>query len=390
MNRRVLLRLSGAILLIVAAVVVVSSWYASRNGESVQAQVVGLPAPGGEGFARVEGPMDLEFPGDHGPHDDYQTEWWYYTGNLATVDGRQFGYQLTFFRRAILAPAERTARSSEWAANQIYLAHFTLSDISGNAFHAFERLERGAAGLAGATGESLYRVWLRDWSVEQVSAEQFILRAAQDGIALELDLTDVKGIILQGDQGYSRKGPETGNASTYYSMTRMAASGTITIQQQQYEVAGESWLDREFSTSALSAGQVGWDWFSLQLSDGSELMVYAIRRVDGTIDSFSRGAWIAADGSVRDLQKDDFQISAIGTWLSPHSNGRYPSGWQVSVPVLDLAIEVEPLLKDQELNLTFTYWEGAVEIRGERDGQAITGSGYVELTGYAQSLEGQF
>ena len=390
MNRRVLLRLVGILVLIGAALVIATSWYASRSGESVQAQVVGLPAPSSEGFARVEGPMDLTFPRDHGPHDDFQTEWWYYTGNLATADGRRFGYQLTFFRRAIMPPIEQNARSSQWAANQVYLAHFTLSDISGSNFYAFERLERGSADLAGAVGKPLHRVWLRDWSVEQVNAEQYTLYAAQDGIILDLDLTDIKGIILQGDQGYSRKGPELGNASIYYSMTRMAASGTITIQQQQFAVTGESWVDREFSTSALSAGQVGWDWFSLQLSDGSELIVYAIRRADGAIDSFSRGAWLAADGTVRALQKDDFQIEATGTWISPHSNGRYPSGWQVTVPDLDLQLEVRPLLKDQELNLTFTYWEGAVEIRGERDGQAVSGYGYVELTGYAQSLEGQF
>lgn len=364
-------------------------WWSARSPAAVQASLVGLPVTSSTDFARAYQPLPLAFPRDHGPHPDFQTEWWYYTGNVQTEDGRRFGYQLTFFRRAVQPVAERVARPSAWAIEQVYLAHFTLTDVAGQGFHAFERLERGAAGLAGAAGDPNYSVWLRDWSVEQTGPDQYHLRAAEQGLALDLTLNDLKGAILQGEQGLSRKGPEPGNASIYYSQTRLQSEGTITVDAETFAVSGLSWLDREFSTSALSQGQVGWDWFSLQLDDGSEIMAYVLRREDGSIDVFSKGIYISPDGSTRLLQREDFMITATGQWTSPHSRGVYPSGWTVEIPAVGLVLEVEPLLKDQELNLSFIYWEGAVQVRGKHNEQALTGFGYVELTGYARSLEGQ-
>lgn len=364
-------------------------FFLQRRPAEVQASVVGLVQPGSTNFARAAGPISLAFPADHGPHPDYQTEWWYYTGNLQTEDGRQFGYQLTFFRRAVQPAEDRVQRSSAWAVEQIYLAHFTLSDVQGQKFRAFERVERGAAGLAGAVGEPAYSVWLRDWSVEQIGSDRYHLHAAEEDLVLDLTLVDVKGNILQGEQGYSRKGPEPGNASIYYSQPRLQSEGTVTIGGEEFSVSGLSWLDREFSTSALSAGQVGWDWFSLQLDDNSELMVYALRRSDGSMDAFSKGIFIRPDGSTQLLERGDFTISPTGKWTSPHSDGVYPSGWEVTIPKVGLSLSIQPLLKDQELNLSFIYWEGAVQVNGSRDGQIVSGSGYVELTGYAKSLEGQ-
>ena len=235
--------------------------------------MLSLPAASGE-FERVTGPMDLQFPRDHGAHPDTQTEWWYATGNLDGPDGERYGFQLTFFRRALLGVDLREARGSAWGADQVYMAHFTLTDRENQQFYAYERLERGAVGLAGATGEGGMDVWLHDWKVMQTGADHYQLTAAEGGVRLELEMKDRKGPVLQGDRGYSRKGPEEGNASTYISQTRLETVGTLAIDGRQMQVQGLSWMDHEFSTSALSPGQIGWDWFSIQLDDGSELMMY--------------------------------------------------------------------------------------------------------------------
>jgi predicted secreted hydrolase len=357
--------------------------------DQVSAVLEGMPVSSGT-FARVTGPSTLVFPQDFGAHPDTQTEWWYFTGNLSSADGRQFGFQLTFFRRGLLGPDVRTERSSAWAADQVYLAHFALTDVNNGAFHPFERIERGAAGMAGASGDPLFQVWLRDWSVKQVDGQAYQLRAFQDGLGLELNLRDVKGPILQGEQGYSQKGPEAGNASTYVSLTRLETEGQVTLAGQKLAVSGTTWMDHEFGTSALAAEQIGWDWFSIQLDDGRELMMYTIRRKDGTIDPFSRGAVIAKDGSIDSLQSEDFAIQVDKTWKSPHSGGTYPAAWTVRVTKIGMQLKIVPVLADQELNNSFVYWEGAVRIEGSQDGKTLKGVGYTELTGYARSFEGGF
>jgi predicted secreted hydrolase len=352
-----------------------------------------LNAPTGDatGFARAEGPRPFDFPTDYGPHPDFQTEWWYYTGNLATATGRRFGYQLTFFRRALVPPPDRQARASGWATAQVYMAHFALTDVAAEQHRAFERFSRGAAGLAGAESPP-YRVWLEDWRVEQVGDDPGVVQmhAAQDGVALDLRLIDHKGPILQGDRGYSRKGPDPGNASYYYSQPRLETSGTVTVSEETFPVEGWSWMDHEFSTSALAPDQVGWDWFALRLDDGRDLMVFQLRQDDGTIDPFSSGTLIGPAGETEHLTRDDFTIAVEGTWRSPRSGARYPARWTVRVPQADLTLTVVPLVADQELNVSYAYWEGAVRIEGEHAGAPITGEGYVELTGYASSMQGEF
>jgi predicted secreted hydrolase len=362
-----------------------------REEPGVRAQLVPLadaaPEDGSGGYLRAEGPADLKFPADHGPHSDYQTEWWYYTGNLVTAGGGRFGYQLTFFRRALVPPPARAERESAWAADQVYMAHFALTDVGGGRYHAFERFARGAAGLAGAQA-SPYSVWLEDWQVEEVEPGVVRLHTAQEDLALDLTLTDRKGPIPQGDRGYSRKGP--GNASYYYSLTRLETSGSVRVGETAHQVSGLSWMDHEWSTSSLADDQVGWDWFSIQLDDGSELMVFQLRKEDGRVDPFSSGAFIAPDGSTRHLGRDEFEIRVDDTWRSPHTGAAYPARWSVSVPAVDLALEIEPHLADQELNVSYDYWEGAVRVQGERAGQPVRGNGYVEMTGYAGSMQGQF
>lgn len=335
-------------------------------------------------YERAIGPRRFEFPADHRPHPGFRSEWWYFTGNLEGPEGRRFGYQLTFFRSAV-APEERgaPARSSAWATNQIFLAHFAVSDLAGRQFLAFERYARGAAGLAGAGGSPL-RVFLEDWVAEWREGDAFPLRlrAAEGEVAIELELGQGKPPVLQGEAGLSRKGAEPGNASYYYSLTRMPTHGSIAVSGRRYEVAGDSWMDREWSTSALPEGVVGWDWFALQLDDGRELMYYQLRRADDSADRFSGGGLIARDGTPVALTSPDVSLEPEGRWRAP-SGALYPSRWKLEVPRLGLALTVTPALDDQELPVSIRYWEGAVDVAGEEAGRPVAGVGYLEMTGYA-------
>ena len=347
------------------------------------ASLVANLSEGGD-FTRADSPRDWDFPADMGAHPDYQTEWWYYTGNLETVDGQHFGYQLTFFRRALVPGEERTERDSAWGADQIYMAHFAVSDVDAETHHDFERFARGSAGLAGVEAAP-YSVWIEDWLVEEIGEGQYRIVAQQGEFALDLVLNDAKGIILQGDEGYSQKGEEAGNASYYYSQTRLETSGTVRTERGNFDVEGLSWKDHEFSTSALSEGQVGWDWFSLQLEDGSELMFFQIRRADGSIDPFSSGTYINPEGDITHLERDRFEIRVRDEWISPESGGVYPSAWMVSIPTLNLELNIAPYFNEQEMDVSYFYWEGAVRVSG-----SLMGSGYVEMTGYAGSMENEF
>ena len=326
------------------------------------------------GFKRASLPRDFKFPEDFGPHPEYQTEWWYYTGNLTDTSGHDFGYQLTFFRRA-LTPYE-VERESNWASNQIYFAHFALTDIENEKFYSNERWSRGAMGLAGAESKPL-RVWIDDWSVEG-DGDIFKLKAQDGVVSIDLLLLPVKPPVLQGDKGLSQKSAEPGNASYYFSQTRIDTSGRIVIDGSEFKVRGLSWLDREWSTSALGENQEGWDWFSIQLNDGREIMLYQLRLKDGGIDPYSSGSIIQKNGKLMSLKAGDFNIEVRDTWESPASGTLYPSKWQISIPKQDIELTVVPLLRDQELLHSFVYWEGAVKVSGD----SISGKGYVELTGY--------
>lgn len=369
----------------------VGVWFVTREATppAEKSRLTVAEALGGtestEGYARAVGPREFHFPEDHGPHPDFRTEWWYWTGNLETADGHAFGYQLTLFRKA-LAPRQ-TARDSEWGSRQVYMGHFALSDIGAGRFHAFERFSREAVGLAGARAQP-FQVWLEDWKVEGSEGGVFPMRlsAEANGTALSLTLEEGKPPVLQGDRGLSQKTAGEGNASYYYSLTRMPTRGTVTVDGHAYEVTGSSWMDREWSTKSLGAGQVGWDWFAFQLSDGSEFMHYQLRHSDGSVDPFSAGVDIPAQGESLRLPRDDVRIEVLDTWHSPRG-GTYPARWRISVPSRQLVLEVTPAQADQELPVTVRYWEGAVRIQGTRAGQPLTGRGYVELTGYADAPE---
>lgn len=368
----------AVVLLFVVAAGVFALWPRPRAPLQATVAVREALAEDRAGFARAMAPRPFEFPADHGPHPDFRTEWWYYTGNLQTADRRHFGFQLTFFRVA-LAPTEQP-RASAWATRQLYFAHFAVTDTAASRFRAFSRTGRGALGMAGAEAAP-FRVWIDGWSAEGAGASPR-LRASDGDVAIDLELSATKPVVLQGERGLSRKGPEPGNASFYYSFTRMPARGVVRLGAETLAVSGEAWMDREWSTSGLGADVQGWDWFAVQLDDGRELMVYVLRRRDGTVDPFSAGSLVAPDGAVRVLGAGDVRVETLAHWSSPRSGVRYPARWRLTVPSAELRLDIEPRLPDQELRVNTRYWEGAVAVTGMAGAWSIRGHGYVELVGY--------
>ena len=334
-----------------------------------------------QGFARALEPREFVFPRDHGPHPGFRNEWWYITGNLDDEDGRRFGFELTIFRFALAPTAP--ASDSNWRTNQVYIAHLAVTDADDERFYVAQRYSRGALGLAGAQADP-FRVWIDDWDVTaETSGGAWLMRANDADFGIDLRLTALKRPVLNGIDGLSQKSADPGNASYYYSMTRLGTAGTVRIGEREYKVSGLSWLDREWSTSALAADQVGWDWFALQFSDGSDLMFYGLRLQDGSQDAASAGTFVNANGAVAHLDANDVGVTVLDTWDSPEG-GTYPSRWQLSIPRFGIKVTVTPIMPNQELFTTVRYWEGAVDVEGTREGEALTGRGYVELTGYAE------
>ncbi len=330
------------------------------------------------------------FPRDHGSHPKFQIEWWYFTGNLESKDGKEYGYELTFFRRGIANP-KVLENPSRWAVREIYLAHFAVTDPSEGRFHYQEKISREAIGKAGAK-ENRLEVWIDHWHAVQ-DGEQFRLRAGgvfqkSEDWRIDLRLTLSKPLVIHGKSGISRKGEEKGQASHYYSFTRLDTSGFLWVDGKEERVTGSSWMDHEFSTSILNPAQIGWDWFSIQLDDQSEVMIYQIRRKGGEKDPVSSGTIVFSDGRSRHLAADDFSLTPIQNWKSEESGAVYPVGWKIEIPSEQLVLTSKPLLQDQELitaaSTRVTYWEGASRFEGTKAGKTISGKGYIELTGYAE------
>ena len=346
----------------------------------------------------------FQFPRDHGSHPQFRTEWWYYTGHLRAQDNRRFGYQLTFFRTALTPQTPN--RASKWATRDVIFAHFALTDENGRRFFSDDRISRAAIGLAGAqnaNSKTLPRIWLNDWNLQftgkngqsQTTRARGRARNQQGTIfALDLKHNALHGPIEHGQNGVSQKSAGAGRAAHYYSFTRLDSAGTITIDNQKFAVSGQSWFDHEFGSSQLSREQTGWDWFSLQLSDGRDLMLYQLRQQNGRIDPYSSGTIVSSNGKARHLKRSDFSLEVLQTWRSPHSNGVYPAQWRLRVPSEKIALTLTPVLSDQELDTSrstgITYWEGLVNATSTSQGRAVTARGYVELTGYARRFEGTF
>jgi len=348
------------------------------------------PAAGAQEFEIPKPGRVFQFPRDHGAHPRYKTEWWYYTGHLRAKDGEAFGYQLTFFRAGVRKPAPR-ARSA-WALNTIYFAHLALSDLARQNFSFREKAHRGALGLAGAA-EGRLKVWIDSWQAE-MQGDAHRLQARDEGLGLDLTLTPRKPPVLHGEGGFSRKASQGDAASYYYSLTRLDTRGRLILGERNLEVTGSSWMDHEFFTHTLAPAQAGWDWFGLQLDDGWEVMLYLLRRRDGTIDPASAGSLIDPRGRAQPLRLADFRITSIATWKSPHSQAVYPSGWELEIPGAGYTLTLTPTLADQEIRAGeaggITYWEGQVRIQGRKQEQPVSGQGYAELTGYAGKLGGMF
>ncbi|MCH8202524.1 MAG: carotenoid 1,2-hydratase [Proteobacteria bacterium] len=336
-----------------------------------------------QGYRRAETVRPFRFPADHGPHPGYRLEWWYVTGNLDGPAGRRFGFELTFFRLALAPETSEAVREpqSAWKTRLAFAAHFAITDVANDAFQFAHRYSRGDGRLAGATGNPV-RVWLEDWFLER-SGEGWRLHAKDGALRLTLELSAVKPPAFHGERGLSRKSAEPGNATYYYSLPRLESSGALEIEGRSYAVQGLAWLDHEWGTSALASDQQGWDWYALHLSDGSDLMFYNLRKLDGSRHAFSAGTWIEPDGETTTIGAGDLAIETLDYWDSP-LGGRYPSGWRLTWPARDLELTIQPVVKDQELNTRPRYWEGAVDVAGQRRGVPLHGRGYVELTGYAQ------
>ena len=341
-------------------------------------------------YLSVTGPCNLEFPQDHGAHPDYRTEWWYYTGNLQSETGDRYGFQLTFFRHRISPPGDEQQwprPTSAWRTSQIYLAHAAVSDIAGKQHRHAEDVSRAALGMAGVNQSSRQtKVFLKTWS-SQIEANLHRLNVKAANFAYELNLEPVKPPVLHGDHGYSLKGSTPDRASCYYSFTRLEGQGRITIGGRTEAVSGSAWMDHEFSTALLEPGITGWDWFSLQLSDNSEIMVFLLRTEKGGLHAASSGTYVAANGTTRHLTIEDFAVEVLDTWRSKPSQARYPARWRMQIAPLSIDVNIFSNLPDQEMNTRgstgVTYWEGSVAVDGSIAGQTVNGQGYVELTGYA-------
>ncbi len=328
----------------------------------------------------------ISLPADHASHPDYQNEWWYYTGQLTAKDGRRFGFQLTWFRVGL---TKEQQEGSRFRSPALYFAHFTLTDKGKKTFHYFEKIARGGQYDDAGASDKVLRTWIEDWKLEGLG-QMFYMTARTDSLGLSLIATPRKPAVLQGVNGYSQKGADPKNASMYYSIPRLSVVGVATIDGEPVEVEGTAWMDHEFGTTQLGADQVGWDWFSLQLGNNEELMLYGLRRPDGGYDPHAVGAYIQADGTRVPLAPSDYRIEVLDRWTSATSKATYPSKWHVTIPSKGLDVTVTPYVADQELrtenSTRVTYWEGAVEVRGTKGGAPITGEGYVELTGYAAKL----
>jgi len=328
----------------------------------------------------------FEFPRDYFDHPDFQTEWWYYTGNLKSANGHRFGFELTFFRQAV---SRDPAQASTWDVRDIYLTHLALSDLDSQKFYHSERINRAGPGIAGVSA-STGRIWNGNWQIQWQGSDQN-LQAIEKLFQLHLALHPEKPPVLHGENGVSQKSEGAGHASYYFSLTRLTANGQLDLNGEKFQVSGLAWMDHEFFTHQLEQDQIGWDWLSLQLEDKTELMLFRIRRKDGSTDPFSAGTYVDAQGKSTHLRAADFALQPLDQrWTSPATHATYPIAWKISIPKLEIELEANTPLASQELTgktkIAPSYWEGAITLRGHRGKTAIRGVGYLEMTGYDRAV----
>ena len=356
-------------------------------------------------FKQAIAPRTFSFPADHGSHAGYQTEWWYVTGNVIDENEHPLGFQFTIFRRAIAAQdAAERGRKSAWAAGDIYLLHLAVSDPGAQRYVSGESTQRGVLGIAGATDaekmspDTPVRIWMKDAEFTRTARGWTLKTSVETGglkirptnrIKVELDLVEALPPVLHGiagEEGLSRKGPEAGQASYYYSVPRLQTSGTIEFDGKTFKIAkGLSWMDHEFGSNQLSADQAGWEWFSIQLADGQALMLYVLRKKNGSIESRSSGTWTDAGGRATHLALSDFELTPGRKWKSPHSGVEYTLAWTIAIPKHQAKFTVTAAQDDQEFqsesSAGMNYYEGAVHVDGSIGGKSAAGEGYLEITG---------
>jgi predicted secreted hydrolase len=345
-----------------------------------------------EEFKRALPGRTFSFPQDHFSHPEFKTEWWYYSGHLSDQEKRSYGYQLTFFRTGL--KRETKNQKSKWAIQNLYFAHLALTDESNKKFQYREKIHRGSLGEAGASDKS-FRVWIENWFLEGKGPgrQDHFLKAGDRDFGIELTLRPEGNPIIHGQNGISQKAEGEGYASHYYSIPRLKTEGKVFLKGKESSVQGTSWMDHEFGSAQLRDYQVGWDWFSIRLENGIDLMLYQLRHRDGKIDPYSSGTIIFKDGSQRHLPLKEFQIEITDRWKSKKSGATYPSGWRIRVPQEQINLLLTPTVKDQELiteaSTRVTYWEGSVRVEGKYGPRPVEGLGYVELTGYVKPLTGK-
>lgn len=320
-------------------------------------------------FAQVERGRPLQFPADHGPHHGYRIEWWYVTANLTDEEGRDWGVQWTLFRSAQRPGSDEPG----WGSPDLWMGHAGVTGPFGHR-HG-ETLARGGIGQAGVeTGP--FRAWIDDWSLHASAGEglgQLQMQAAGKDFRYRLQLTAEGPLVLHGEQGYSEKSGQ-GQASYYYSQPFYRVQGEIERGGERYRVNGQAWLDREWSSQPLAAGQEGWDWFSLHLDGGAKLMLFQVREAGG--QHYRAGTWIAADGRAEPLRSGQIRLKELA-WTRQESGRRVPTRWRVQVPAHGLDVQAEAMEPHAWMGTRFPYWEGPVRLTGSPGGR-----GYLEMTGY--------
>ncbi len=338
--------------------------------------ILSLGAASAGEFREISPDYTLKFPNDFYYKEGYRVQWWYFTGHLFDRDGREFGYELTFF----VVGVQTRAYKSKFGVDNIYISHFALTDIAGRKYYSSEKSDSGAYGFAVAAADDL-KVWVDDNKMEGTT-ERIHITALDKDRTLELELTPAKQVVLNGQKGFSRKSEDSpGIASWYFSYTGLNTEGSLKIGEKTFSVHGKSWFDREISSGRMGKSEKGWDWFAIQLDDGREVMLYIMRKADGTADKFSSGTFVYRDGRYKHLSIDDFSIAVSRRYKSARTGALYPAQWEIKIPGEGLALKVTPLLEDQEFVATAStgnyYWEGACKVEGKATGRA-----YVEMTGY--------
>lgn len=365
---------------ILLALSLLLAWFAPLMSHAADGWRVALPG------------WKYEYPRDHWSHREFKTEWWYFTGELRTGNGRRFGYQATFFRQGIRPPNLRRGETSRFIVNDFPFAHMALTDLSAGKFRYTQKHSRGAFGEAGFgdPGNPEGRVaWIDQWRLTIDSKGNYAVHATMEGVELTLHYESAKPWVSHGRDGISRKAAGEGHASHYYSGTRLQTGGTLKLDGETLEVTGESWFDHEWATNVLTPEQLGWNWLSLQFDDGTELMLFQLRLRNGGLDPHSSGTFVDGVGRPSELSRDDVQLEPLRYWESPQTKARYPVAWRLTVPKLDIQAEVVTPLPSQELVLSpIAYWEGLVDVSGNRTGKPLKGHGYMEMTGYAGAVVG--